>query len=70
MVQVESAGIAESLKITDRLPLTAVSEAEMPQFDKEETTGSASTKLGGNESVSVTCVSALSRSLFLIRILN
>ena len=70
MVQVEFAGITELLNITDEPPLTAVKEAELPQFDKEESTGLASTTLDGNESVSVTCVSALSRSLFLIRIPN
>lgn len=70
MVQVEFARITELLNITDEPPLTAVNEAELPQFENEESTGLASTSWGGNESVSVTCVSALSRSLFLIRILN
>jgi len=67
---VEFAGITELLNITDEAPLTAVNKAELPQFDNEEATGSASTILDGNESVSDTCESALSGSLFLIRIDN
>ena len=54
----------------DEPPLTAVNEAELPQFDNDAETGLASTTLDGNGSVIDTCVSAISRSLFLIRIAN
>ena len=66
----EFAGMSELLKVTDELPLTAANEAELPQFDNAEATGLASTRLAGNASVSAACVSAVVRSLFLMRIVN
>lgn len=62
--------MTELLKVMDEAPLTAVNEAELPQFDNEEATGLARTTLDGSSSVSDVCVSAVVRSLFLIRIVN
>jgi len=70
IVQVEFAGMTELLNVTDEAPLTPMNEAELPQFDKEEATGLASTTLDGNESTSDTCISVVVGSLFLIRIVN
>ena len=70
MIHVEFDGMTELLKVTDEPPLTAAKEAELPQFDNAEATGLASTRLAGNASVSAACVSAIVRSLFLMRIVN
>ena len=70
MVHVEFAGMTELLSVTDEPPLSPINEAELPQFDKDEATGLASTTLDGNESTSDTCISVVKGSLFLIRIVN
>lgn len=68
MVQVEFAGMVAVFNVTDDPPALAAKEAELPQFDNEGETGSASRRLAGSSSVNDVRVSATSGSLFLIRI--
>ena len=70
IVHVEFAGITALLNATEVPPLTAVNKAEAPQFDNVEETGLARTTLDGNWSVMDAWVSTVSRSLFLILIVN
>lgn len=70
MEQVEFAAMVALLNLTVEPPLLAVTDAELPQLDKDAETGSASTTLSGNVSISDVSVSAPSRSLFRIRIVN
>ena len=70
IVQVEFAAIVELLNVNDEPPAFALSEADAPQPDNEDETGSARRRLAGKSSVTDAWVSAASRSVFRIRIVS
>lgn len=70
IVHVEPAAMEALFRVTVEPPLLALTVAELPQFNKEGETGLARITFAGRLSVSDVWVSAVSRSLFRIRIVS